>query len=79
MLLAGIHVSTELVRVLATIVDEPTASVLEHALDTGVVIVGLTIDDRQRIVSALKDPPAGLEELRDLLEREQMWRTRAGL
>ena len=46
MMLAGIRVSSELVRELAAIVDEPTASPLEHALEVEAVVLALSIDDR---------------------------------
>ena len=48
MMLAGIRVSSELVRELAAIVDEPTASLLEHALEVEAVVLALSIDDRVR-------------------------------
>ena len=79
MMLAGIHVSAELVRELADLVDEPAASVLEKALETEVLILALTIADRERILCALDDPPDGLTELRAVLLKEQVWRTREGL
>jgi hypothetical protein len=52
MMLAGIPVSPDLVRELADLVDEPTAGVLEKALDTDVLILALTIEDRERILWA---------------------------
>jgi len=78
-MLAGIPVSTDLVGKLARLVDEPTATVLHRALEAEVVILALTIADRERILRALADPPAGLEELRAVLLKEQAWRTREGL
>jgi hypothetical protein len=79
MMLAGIRVSSELVRELAEIVDEPTASMLARALEMETVVVALTIEDRERIIRALDDPPAGLAELRGVLLREHEWRKRTGL
>ena len=78
MMLAGIRVANELVRELADLVDEPTATVLENAIGREVVILALTITDRERILRALDDPPAGLTD-RALLLKEQVWRTREGL
>lgn len=43
------------------------------------VIVALSIDDRERILQALDDPPDGLAELRGVLLREHEWRVREGL
>ena len=79
MMLAGIPVRPELVRALAEIVDEPTASELEQALEREVVILALTIEDRECILRALDDPPAGLAELRGVLLREHDRRLRVGL
>lgn len=79
MMLAGIRVSDALVGELADLVDEPTRGVLEKALDRGTIIVALTMDDRERILRALDDPPDGLAELRGVLLREHEWRVRAGL
>jgi hypothetical protein len=50
-------------------VDEPTATVLRNAVARETVIVALSIDDRERILRALDDPPAGLAELRRVLLR----------
>jgi hypothetical protein len=79
MRLAGIPVSVELVRELAAIVDEPTASVLERALEVETVVLALSIEDRERIIRALDDPPEGLAELRGVLLREHQWHKRVGL
>jgi hypothetical protein len=51
-MLAGIPVSSDLVRELESIVDEPTATALGFALDTGVAVVALTIEDRERILAS---------------------------
>jgi hypothetical protein len=79
MMLAGIPVVPDLVRELADLVDEPTASVLERALETEVTVLALTIEDRERILRALDDPPDGLADLRGVLLREHEWRRRVGL
>jgi hypothetical protein len=49
MMLDGIRVSSELVRKLAAIVDEPNASLLEHALEVEAVVLALSIDERVRM------------------------------
>ena len=67
MMLAGLRVRDDDVRVLAGIVDEPIRGVLDKALELGTLIVALTIDDRERILRALDDPPDGLAELRGVL------------
>jgi hypothetical protein len=79
MMLAGIRVSSDLVRELAAIVDEPTATMLERALEVETVILALSIEDRERIIRALDDPPEGLAELRGVLLQEHEWRVREGL
>ncbi len=79
MMLAGIPVRPELVRELTEIVDEPTATMLEQALERKVTVLALSIGERERIFRALDDPPAGLAELRGVLLREHEWRVREGL
>jgi len=41
--------------------------------------VALTSSDQLAILTVLDDPPAGLEELRDVLVRENEWRRAEGL
>ena len=55
------------------------ANRLEVALDDGVALLALTIDERAIILAALEDPPDGLAELRAVLLNEHEWRQRAGL
>jgi hypothetical protein len=64
---AGIPVRRDLVPEVADLVDEPTASVLEHALDREIAVVALTIEDRERNLRAFDDPPTGLEEISSIL------------
>jgi hypothetical protein len=78
-MLAGIPVSPALVRELASLVDEPTAGVLEQALDREVTVIALTIEEREQILRGLEDCPDGLAELRGVLVREHEWRCREGL
>jgi hypothetical protein len=42
-------------------------------------VLALTIPERETIIRALDDLPAGLEELRGVLLREHVWRRREGL
>jgi hypothetical protein len=63
-MLAGVPVTVELVRELASRVEEPTAGCLLFALDAERSVVALTIEDRTRIVRALDECPDGLAELR---------------
>lgn len=79
MMLAGIPVSNDLVRELATLVDEPTATLLQRALELRTLVVALTIEDRERILRALDDPSDGLAELRAVLLLEHEARVRDGL
>jgi hypothetical protein len=70
----------ELVLELARLVDDPDlAGRLEDAFGRMVRVFALTIRDRETIIHALDDAPAGLEELRGLLLREHVWRKREGL
>jgi hypothetical protein len=68
----------ELVRELASLVDEPTAAELEKALAEGGAVVALTIEERERILRALDDPSERLAELRGVLLREHEGRKRVG-
>ena len=80
MYLAGVRVPDGDVQILASLVDEPTRSLLENALKCGTVIVGLSIEDRGRVVKALEKAVApALVELRSVLVDEHEWRTREGL
>jgi len=79
MMLAGIPVRDDDVRELAGLVEEPTRGVLEKALGLGTVIVASSIEDRERILRALDDPPEAFAELRGVLLREHEWRKRVGL
>ena len=42
-------------------------------------MLALDIPERETIIRALDDPPAGLEELRAVLLQEHTWRQREGL
>jgi hypothetical protein len=78
--LAGLRIPDDDVRELASLVNEPTRSMLEKALALGTVVLALTIDDRERILWALDDVRTdALAELRALLLQEHEWRVREGL
>ena len=62
-MLAGVPVAAELVWALADLVDEPAASTLRTCLNADRTALALTIAEREQILRALDDPPAGLEEL----------------
>ena len=67
-MLAGMKVPDDDVRELARLVDEPTRSLLEKALGLGMLVLALTIDDRERILWALDDVRTdALAELRATL------------
>jgi len=81
--LAGIPIPARLVLELARALRDAelvdTAERLEGAYDREARIVALEISDREAILRALEDPPAGLEELRAVLLHEHVGRQREGL
>ncbi len=78
--LAGIPVRDDLILELARlVVDDALADRLEDVYRREVKVLGLDIPERETIIRALEDPPAGLEELRGVLLREHEWRVREGL
>ena len=83
MMLAGVPVHADAVAELADSVRatgaDDLADRLEVALDDGVALLALTIDERAIILAALEDPPDGLAELRAVLLNEHEWRQRTGL
>ena len=81
MMLAGIPVRDELVLELARLVDDDPelATRLEDRYGRDVKVLALDIPERETIIQALDDPPAGLEELRATLLQEHTWRQREGL
>jgi hypothetical protein len=64
---------------LLTFVDEPAASTLRPCHKTDRTAFALTIAEREQILRALDDPPAGLEELRGVPLVEHEWWAREGL
>jgi hypothetical protein len=80
MYLAGLHVPDDDVRELIKLVEEPTRSLLEKSLAFETGVVALTIEDRERLLSALDDARTdALVELRGVLLAEQEWRSLEGL
>lgn len=79
MYLAGLHVPDDDVRELIKL-EEPTRSLLEKSLAFETGVVALTIEDRERLLSALDDARTdALVELRGVLFAEQEWRSLEGL
>lgn len=59
------------VLLLASLLDGDDLSVkLARGLENENSIVALSVDDRQRIVAVLSDPPAGLAELKSVLVKQ---------
>ena len=80
MFLAGVPVRDKLVLELARMVDdEHLARRLEDAYGGMVKVPALTIPERETIIRALDDPPAGLEELRGVLLGEHTARARGDM
>jgi hypothetical protein len=78
--LAGLPVRDELILELARLVDDPDlADRLERAYGDRIRILALDIPERETIIRALEDPPAGLEELRAVLLQEHVGRVHDGL
>jgi hypothetical protein len=78
-MLAGIPVAAELVRELAHLVGEPTATTLRQALDREQAVVALTILEREQILRETRGVPDGLAELRGVLLQEHEWRVQQGV
>ena len=75
--LAGLPVRDELVLALARLVDHPDlAGRLETAYGRCTRVLALTVPERETILVALDDPPAGLEKLRGVLLGEHTARVR---
>ncbi len=81
--LAGVPVRDDLVVELANRLDRAgrpeTADKLQTALTDRRKLVALKIPERDAILKVIEDPPTGLEELRDVLLAQQVWRRREGL
>ena len=83
-MLAGIRVTDDdtetLVELLRHAEFVDVAEKLERAQATGIVVVALTIVDRESMLRALDEAPTeGLAALRAVLLREHEWRVRDGL
>ena len=76
MLLGGVQVDDRVVRDLAAIVDRSLGNKLESALLFRAKIVGLTTEERRRILAALDQAPAGLQAVRQDLLSSDAWRLR---
>ena len=76
MLLGGVDVDDRVVRDLAAILDRSLGNKLESALLFRAKIVGLTTEERRRILAALEHAPAGLQAVRPVLLTSEAWRLR---
>jgi hypothetical protein len=77
---AGLPVRDDLILELARMVDDAVlAERLESAYGRAVKVLALDVAERETILAALDDPPAGLEELRGVLLNEREWWRREGL
>ena len=83
MMLAGVPIALEWVPEIARMVKVAgaveLADRLDRAVNDGVALLALTIDERAIILSVLEDPPSGLTELRAVLLNEHQWRQAEGL
>ncbi len=72
--LAGVSVRVEYVRLLAgRLGGDEVAQKLERAVANGNANVALSLEDRQRILNVLEEPPMALRELQTVL-RSQLQR-----
>ena len=72
-----VKVPDQLLLELANLVgDEQLEWRLRNALAREVRVLALEIDEREMMIRALEDPPAGLEEPRAVLLREHVARVR---
>ena len=80
MYLAGVPVRDDAILELARLLDDDPqlATRLEDAWSRDIRVFALTIPERETIIRALDDPPAGLEELRGVLLREHVARDGLG-
>ena len=76
MLLGGVDVDDRVVRDLAAILDRSLGNKLESALVFRAKIVGLTTEERRRILAALEHAPVGLQAVRQVLLTSDAWRLR---
>ena len=83
MMLAGLPVPDDAVDEAGDLVRDAgaddLADRLEHALETEVKLLALTLDERALMLSALEDPPQELAELRAVLLADHQWRRAEGL
>jgi len=80
MFLVGLPVRDDLVLELARLVDDPKlADRLEDCYRRDVNVLALELEERETILRALDDPPAGLEELRAVLLQDVVSLKREGL
>ena len=74
MLVSGVAVDERLLKQLSEVVRLKVARRLDTALLDRAAVLGLTLDERRAILAALEKPPAGLEDLREILLQDVAWR-----
>lgn len=74
MMLGGVTVEERRIRELARIVDKPVGAKLERALLFRASVVGLTTEERAKILRALDSAPAEFQDMRELLLADEKWR-----
>lgn len=80
MLVGGVQVEDRLVLRLARVVADPAlAGKLSMAYTLRSHVLNLTYPERQKILDALDEAPAGLEELRQELVLHAAWQLRQRL
>jgi hypothetical protein len=73
-LLGGVDVDDRVVRDLAASLDRSLGNKLESALVFRARIVGLTTEERRRILAALEQAPAGFQAIGQVLLTSEAWR-----
>jgi len=73
-LVSGVAVDERLLKQLSEVVPLKVSRRLDTALLYRAAVLGLTVDERRAILAALEKPPAGLEDLREILLQDVAWR-----
>jgi hypothetical protein len=73
MLLGGVPVDDQLVRLLTMVLGRPVGDKLDRALLFRAQIVALTRDEKMAILEALEKAPPDLEPLRESLMADAQW------
>ena len=73
-LVSGVAVDERLLKQLSGVVPLKVGRRLDTALFYRAAVLGLTVDERRAVLAALEKPPAGLEDLREILLQDVAWR-----